>query len=232
MLSQPPAIKDAEPSFPPSLSHKREDTNLTIHQVRHSRCSPVGSHSVCRLLRACRCHWELPARPRALVPSVWTELGRCVRTHPAWGLCARRTRSRTSRLYVIAFLWGFVQYEAKGRVSAEAALRHAYFKSLGERVHLLPDSKCSLSSWPGDMEPRASAQPGGGGLRLGLFGCPLSLLTQRCPCSRVGWVLGGCESKELFWVGQRRVGVREKLLGAAVPPGSGFADRCWFRQPG
>lgn len=46
----------------------------------------------------------------------------------------------------MAFLWGFVQYEAKGRVSAEAALRHAYFKSLGERVHLLPDSKCTLSS--------------------------------------------------------------------------------------
>ncbi|GAB0200086.1 cyclin-dependent kinase 18 [Grus japonensis] len=31
-------------------------------------------------------------------------------------------------------------YEAKGRISAEAALRHAYFKSLGERVHLLPDN--------------------------------------------------------------------------------------------
>uniref|UniRef100_A0A8C0FFJ7 cyclin-dependent kinase n=1 Tax=Bubo bubo TaxID=30461 RepID=A0A8C0FFJ7_BUBBB len=44
------------------------------------------------------------------------------------------------RLDVIAFLWGFVQYEAKGRISAEAALRHAYFKSLGERVHLLPDN--------------------------------------------------------------------------------------------
>uniref|UniRef100_A0A8B9PPI8 cyclin-dependent kinase n=1 Tax=Apteryx owenii TaxID=8824 RepID=A0A8B9PPI8_APTOW len=31
-------------------------------------------------------------------------------------------------------------YEAKSRISAEAALRHAYFKSLGERVHLLPDN--------------------------------------------------------------------------------------------
>uniref|UniRef100_A0A8U7NGT2 cyclin-dependent kinase n=1 Tax=Corvus moneduloides TaxID=1196302 RepID=A0A8U7NGT2_CORMO len=32
-----------------------------------------------------------------------------------------------------------------GRISAEAALQHPYFKSLGERVHLLPDSKCRLS---------------------------------------------------------------------------------------
>uniref|UniRef100_A0A8D0KU47 cyclin-dependent kinase n=1 Tax=Strix occidentalis caurina TaxID=311401 RepID=A0A8D0KU47_STROC len=35
---------------------------------------------------------------------------------------------------------GLALYEAKGRISAEAALRHAYFKSLGERVHLLPDN--------------------------------------------------------------------------------------------
>lgn len=106
--------------------------------------------------------------------------------------------SRTSRLYVIAFLWGFVQYEAKGRISAEAALRHAYFKSLGERVHLLPDSKCTLSSCLGDVEQRASVQPEGGGLQPGLFGCLLSLLTQRCSCSKLGWELGGCKSKKQF----------------------------------
>uniref|UniRef100_A0A669QDD9 cyclin-dependent kinase n=1 Tax=Phasianus colchicus TaxID=9054 RepID=A0A669QDD9_PHACC len=41
---------------------------------------------------------------------------------------------------IIAFLWAFVQYEAKSRISAEVALRHPYFKSLGERVHLLPDN--------------------------------------------------------------------------------------------
>ncbi|NXX16197.1 CDK18 kinase, partial [Podargus strigoides] len=35
---------------------------------------------------------------------------------------------------------GLALYEARGRVPAEAALRHAYFKSLGERVHLLPDN--------------------------------------------------------------------------------------------
>lgn len=60
--------------------------------------------------------------------------------------CPLNAVLHTRRLYVIAFLWGFVQYEAKGRISAEAALRHAYFKSLGERVHLLPDSKCPPSS--------------------------------------------------------------------------------------
>ncbi|NXC20172.1 CDK18 kinase, partial [Corythaeola cristata] len=40
----------------------------------------------------------------------------------------------------IDLLMNLLLYEAKGRVSAEAALRHAYFKSLGERVHLLPDN--------------------------------------------------------------------------------------------
>ncbi|NWR76777.1 CDK18 kinase, partial [Centropus unirufus] len=40
----------------------------------------------------------------------------------------------------IDLLTNLLLYEAKGRVSAEAALRHAYFKSLGERVHLLPDN--------------------------------------------------------------------------------------------
>ena len=104
--------------------------------------------------------------------------------------------SHVCRLYVIAFLWGFVQYKAKGRISAEAALRHAYFKSLGERVHLLPDSKCLPSSCLGDVEQRASVQPQGGGLQPGLLGCLLSLLTQRCSRSRVGWELGGCKSKK------------------------------------
>lgn len=68
--------------------------------------------------------------------------------------CTFSGASEPSRTCVIAFLWGFVQFEAKGRISAEAALRHAYFKSLGERVHLLPDSKCTLSSGQGDVEQR------------------------------------------------------------------------------
>lgn len=58
----------------------------------------------------------------------------------------------TRGVNVTAFLWGFLQYEAKSRISAEAALRHPYFKSLGERVQLLPDSKCALPSAPGDVE--------------------------------------------------------------------------------
>lgn len=33
------------------------------------------------------------------------------------------------------------QYESKSRMSAEAALSHPYFQSLGERVHQLDDSK-------------------------------------------------------------------------------------------
>ncbi|NWX18915.1 CDK18 kinase, partial [Aegotheles bennettii] len=40
----------------------------------------------------------------------------------------------------IDLLMNLLLYEAKGRVSADAALRHPYFKSLGERVHLLPDN--------------------------------------------------------------------------------------------
>ncbi|NXA52595.1 CDK18 kinase, partial [Nothocercus julius] len=40
----------------------------------------------------------------------------------------------------IDLLMNLLLYEAKSRISAEAALRHAYFKSLGERVHLLPDN--------------------------------------------------------------------------------------------
>uniref|UniRef100_A0A8C9EWI7 cyclin-dependent kinase n=1 Tax=Pavo cristatus TaxID=9049 RepID=A0A8C9EWI7_PAVCR len=37
-------------------------------------------------------------------------------------------------------LMNLLLYEAKSRISAEVALRHPYFKSLGERVHLLPDN--------------------------------------------------------------------------------------------
>ncbi|NXR81966.1 CDK18 kinase, partial [Pycnonotus jocosus] len=40
----------------------------------------------------------------------------------------------------IDLLTNLLLYRAKGRISAEAALHHPYFKSLGERVHLLPDS--------------------------------------------------------------------------------------------
>uniref|UniRef100_A0A8B9BH61 cyclin-dependent kinase n=1 Tax=Anser brachyrhynchus TaxID=132585 RepID=A0A8B9BH61_9AVES len=40
----------------------------------------------------------------------------------------------------IDLLMNLLLYEAKSRISAEAALRHPYFKSLGERVHLLPDN--------------------------------------------------------------------------------------------
>ncbi|XP_070240672.1 cyclin-dependent kinase 18 isoform X2 [Bos mutus] len=37
------------------------------------------------------------------------------------------------------------QYESKSRVSAEAALRHPYFRSLGERVHQLEDTASLFS---------------------------------------------------------------------------------------
>uniref|UniRef100_A0A8C2TWF9 cyclin-dependent kinase n=1 Tax=Coturnix japonica TaxID=93934 RepID=A0A8C2TWF9_COTJA len=40
----------------------------------------------------------------------------------------------------IDLLMNLLLYEAKSRISAEVALRHPYFKSLGERVHLLPDN--------------------------------------------------------------------------------------------
>ncbi|XP_029085544.1 cyclin-dependent kinase 18 isoform X1 [Monodon monoceros] len=39
----------------------------------------------------------------------------------------------------INLLTGLLLYESKSRVSAEAALRHPYFRSLGERVHQLDD---------------------------------------------------------------------------------------------
>lgn len=40
------------------------------------------------------------------------------------------------------------QYESKSRMSAEAALAHPYFRSLGERVHQLEDSECSDGAGP------------------------------------------------------------------------------------
>ncbi|KAM8988392.1 cyclin-dependent kinase 18 isoform 1-T3 [Ara ararauna] len=45
----------------------------------------------------------------------------------------------------IDLLMNLLLYKAKGRISAEAALRHPYFKSLGERVHLLPDNASIFS---------------------------------------------------------------------------------------
>ncbi|XP_008946850.1 PREDICTED: cyclin-dependent kinase 17-like isoform X1 [Merops nubicus] len=34
----------------------------------------------------------------------------------------------------------FLQYESKKRISAEEAMKHAYFRSLGTRIHTLPES--------------------------------------------------------------------------------------------
>lgn len=113
----------------------------------------------------------------------------------------------TRSVNVTAFLWVFLQYEAKSRISAEAALRHPYFKSLGERVHLLPDSECVLPSARGTWSKAAVRpggcgwQPEGGGLQPGLFGCRLPLLAQR---SRALLQQGGVGSlgaarTEMFW---------------------------------
>lgn len=38
-------------------------------------------------------------------------------------------------------LFAFSQYESKKRVSAEEAMKHVYFRSLGPRIHTLPESK-------------------------------------------------------------------------------------------
>lgn len=43
-------------------------------------------------------------------------------------------------------------------MSAEAALSHPYFQSLGERVHQLDDSKCPKD--PGQPEPEGGNQYG------------------------------------------------------------------------
>ncbi|XP_040841205.1 cyclin-dependent kinase 18 isoform X1 [Ochotona curzoniae] len=45
----------------------------------------------------------------------------------------------------ISFLSSFLLYESKSRLSAEAALRHPYFRSLGERVHQLEDTASIFS---------------------------------------------------------------------------------------
>ncbi|XP_042321362.1 cyclin-dependent kinase 18 [Sceloporus undulatus] len=45
----------------------------------------------------------------------------------------------------IDLLMNLLLYEAKQRISAEAALRHPYFMALGERVHLLPETASIFS---------------------------------------------------------------------------------------
>lgn len=35
------------------------------------------------------------------------------------------------------------QFEGRNRISAEDAMKHPFFLSLGERIHKLPDSECS-----------------------------------------------------------------------------------------
>lgn len=45
----------------------------------------------------------------------------------------------------ISFLNSLLLYESKSRLSAEAALRHPYFRSLGERVHQLEDTASIFS---------------------------------------------------------------------------------------
>lgn len=37
--------------------------------------------------------------------------------------------------------FAFSQYESKKRISAEEAMKHVYFRSLGPRIHTLPESK-------------------------------------------------------------------------------------------
>ncbi|GAA6084645.1 cyclin-dependent kinase 18 isoform X1 [Tachysurus ichikawai] len=37
------------------------------------------------------------------------------------------------------------RYDTKRRISAEASLRHAYFLSLGENIHSLPDTSSVFS---------------------------------------------------------------------------------------
>lgn len=38
-------------------------------------------------------------------------------------------------------VFAFSQYESKKRVPAEEAMKHVYFRSLGPRIHTLPESK-------------------------------------------------------------------------------------------
>lgn len=41
----------------------------------------------------------------------------------------------------LTVLWFRLQFDTRSRTSAEAALRHSYFLSLGENIHHLPDSE-------------------------------------------------------------------------------------------
>ncbi|XP_078091290.1 cyclin-dependent kinase 17 isoform X2 [Mustelus asterias] len=45
----------------------------------------------------------------------------------------------------IDLLSNFLQYQAKKRISAEDAMKHIYFKSLGTRAHILPDGASVFS---------------------------------------------------------------------------------------
>uniref|UniRef100_A0A8C6VX41 cyclin-dependent kinase n=1 Tax=Nothobranchius furzeri TaxID=105023 RepID=A0A8C6VX41_NOTFU len=40
----------------------------------------------------------------------------------------------------ISLLMSFLKYESKKRISADEAMRHPYFRSLGQRVHMLPEN--------------------------------------------------------------------------------------------
>lgn len=44
--------------------------------------------------------------------------------------------------------FAFSQYESKKRVSAEEAMKHVYFRSLGPRIHALPESKRDFNVLP------------------------------------------------------------------------------------
>ncbi|NWR47079.1 CDK18 kinase, partial [Regulus satrapa] len=82
--------------------------------------------------------------------------GGCSATRPSLGL-SQPPRGSTGAVVVsfplsprldsegIDLLTNLLLYRAKDRISAEAALQHPYFKSLGERVHLLPDNASIFS---------------------------------------------------------------------------------------
>ncbi|OXB59840.1 hypothetical protein ASZ78_012394 [Callipepla squamata] len=54
----------------------------------------------------------------------------------------------------------FLQYESKKRISAEEAMKHAYFRSLGTRIHTLPESKESSVSIFSLKEIQLQKDPG------------------------------------------------------------------------
>uniref|UniRef100_A0A4X2KRU2 cyclin-dependent kinase n=1 Tax=Vombatus ursinus TaxID=29139 RepID=A0A4X2KRU2_VOMUR len=43
-----------------------------------------------------------------------------------------------------------LQFEGRNRISADDAMRHPFFQSLGSRIHKLPDSEWAGASWEGD----------------------------------------------------------------------------------